>query len=95
MAGLGPSSGGNFTKLNISTTTVISANPATMVTVVVTTAGAAGAVYDNNSTSTGNTAANLIGVVPAAVGPIVFNWRCKVGITYVPGAAQVANFAYS
>ncbi len=81
--------------LNVAATTVISPNPGILTTFIVTTAGAVGAVYDNNSTSSGNTAANLIAVVPAAVGPVTVNWTCKVGITYVPGAAQVANFAFS
>jgi hypothetical protein len=92
---VGPGPGGNFPHLNISATTVIQSTAGTLNSFIVTTAGAAGAVYDNNSTSTGNVAANLIAVVPAAVGPVVLNWPCKVGITYVPGAAQVANFATS
>jgi hypothetical protein len=62
--------------------------------VSVTTAGAAGATYDSNSTS-GNTAANQIAVIPAVVGVYDFEWPCKIGITYIPGAAQVASFSFS
>jgi len=91
----GPNPGGNFTKLNIAATTVVSAVPGILTTFIVTTAGAVGAVYDNNSTTVGNTPANLIAVVPAAVGPVTVNWTCKVGITYVPGSLQAANFSFS
>lgn len=95
MGGLGPIPGGNKTLRNVSAATVIKSTAGTIVTVSVTVAGAAGALYDNNSTSTGNTAANLIAVVPAVVGIYALNWPCAVGITYVPGAAQVASFAFS
>jgi hypothetical protein len=65
-------------------------------TVSVITAGAAGAIYDNNSVSTGNTAANQIGTIPAVVGTYPFyGWPCAIGITYVPGAAQVISVSYS
>ena len=56
--------------------------------------GAAGAVYDFGA-ATGYGAANLLAVVPATVGPITLNVPCKVGIVYVPGAAQVANIFWS
>lgn len=92
---IGPRPGGTASKLNVSATTVIKATPGTLFRVNVVTAGAVGAVYDNNSTSTGNTAANLIAEIPAVVGTYKFVWPAFVGITYVPGAAQVAAFSYS
>jgi hypothetical protein len=95
MAGLGPSPGGNATALNLAAATVIKDAAGTVFTVSVTVAGAVGALYDNDSTSTGNVAANLIAVVPAVVGTFALNWPCATGITYVPGAAQVASFAFS
>lgn len=91
---MGPGPGGAFTKLNISTSTVIKADPGTLVSFVVTTAGAVGSIHD--CALVGDiTAANLVAVVPATVGPVTLNWTCKVGIVYIPGAAQVANFGYS
>ncbi len=95
----GPTSGASSSTLNVSATTVIATTPAggpnrTLCVIVVTTAGAAGAVYDYGAT-TGYGAANLLAVVPATVGPITLNVPCKVGIVYVPGAAQVANFFWS
>ena len=92
---LGPRPGGTASKLNVSATTVIKASPGTLFRVNVVTAGATGAVYDNASTSTGNTAANLIAEIPAVVGSYEFTWPAFTGITYVPGAAQVAAFAFS
>ena len=61
--------------------------------VLVTTAGAAGAVYDS-ATIGGIGAGNLIGVVPAAVGVYLFDWPVNFGIVYAPGAAQVASVSY-
>gem|GEM_PF-6902255 len=85
--------------LNVSVSTVIATTPAAgpkriLYTIIVTTAGAAGAVYDTTTTGAVG-AANLIAVVPATVGPVTLNWSCSSGIVYVPGAAQVANFSYS
>jgi len=96
---LGPLPGGAYPTLNVTANTVIATTPAggpkrVLHRIVVTVAGAAGAVYDNASTSTGNTAANLIAVVPATVGVVDLEWPCSTGITYIPGAAQVANFSW-
>jgi hypothetical protein len=96
---LGPSPGGNNTALNVAASTVIATTPAAgpkrvLYTIVVTTAGAAGAVYDTTTVG-GVSAANLIAVVPAMVGPLTLNWPCSAGIVYVPGAAQVANFSWT
>jgi hypothetical protein len=67
-----PHPGGNTTTLNISATTVLKSAPGRVYVVSVVTAGtAAGAIYDSTST-TGNTAANQIGVIPAAVGTYYF-----------------------
>ena len=95
---LGPLPGGDFSALGVSATTVIATTPAggpkrVLVSFNVTTAGAAGALYDFAATS-GFGAANLICVVPATVGSYTLNWPCSVGIVYVPGAAQVASFSY-
>jgi hypothetical protein len=91
---LGPRPGGNASALDLSSTTVVKSSPGTLYRVSVTTAGAAGAVYDYASSS-GYGAANLIGTVPATVGVYEFEWPCAVGIVYVPGSAQVASISFS
>jgi hypothetical protein len=92
--GLGPLPGGNSSALGVASSTVIKNGAGTLARISVTTAGAVGAVYDNNSTSTGNTSATLIAVVPATVGIYTLDWPCQTGITYVPGAAQVASISF-
>ena len=87
-----PNSGGNFSALNISAATVVSANPALLVTIIVTTAGAPGAIYDSNSLS-GNTAANLICNIPPGITSL--SWPCFNGILIEPGAGQVVSLTYS
>ncbi len=94
MTALGPTPGGSFTLLDISAATVVANGASVLYRVSVTTAGAAGAVYDNNSTS-GNTAANQIAVIPAVVDVYEFEWPCSVGITYAPGSGQVASISYA
>lgn len=59
----------------------------------VTTAGAAGAVYDFGTVS-GVGAANLIGVIPAVVGVYSFDWPVSTGIVVIPGAAQVVSVTF-
>jgi hypothetical protein len=79
--------------LNVTTSTVVgtvAAGVDRIVSFVVTTAGAAGAIYDSNSTS-GNTAANLIAVMPATVGIYQLNWPVASGVLVVPGASQVVS----
>lgn len=79
--------------LGLSASTVVKAASGRLTRVSVTTAGAAGAVYD--TTTTGSVGvANLIGVVPAVVGVYLFDWPCLNGIVYVPGAAQVSSISY-
>ena len=78
----------------ISTTKLIKKGIGRLARVSVTTAGAAGAVYDWNSTSSEG-AANLIGVIPATVGIYYFDWPFTLGLLYVPGAAQVASISWT
>ena len=86
-----PQPGGDFSALNISSATVVKATPGILVTISVTTSGSPGAVYDANTTG-GNTAANLIGAIPANLETIY--WPCFNGILIVPGAGQVVSVAY-
>jgi hypothetical protein len=77
---------------SLSATTLIKSGPGRVCTVIVTTAGAAGAIYDSaNKTAT----TNPIFVVPATVGIYVVNVPTRYGIVYAPGAAQVAVVSFS
>ena len=78
----------------ISASTVIKVGSGRLARVNVTTAGAAGAVYDAGAIGSVG-ASNLIGVVPATVGIYFFDWPVINGIVYVPGAAQVASISFS
>ena len=78
----------------LSASTLVKAGSGRLVRVSVTTAGAAGAVYDSASLG-GVGASNLIGVIPATVGIYFFDWPIINGIVYAPGAAQVASIAFS
>lgn len=89
-----PRPGGSTSALDITAATVVKATPGTLFRINVTTAGSVGAVYDASTTG-GNVAANLIAVIPAAVGPVEFVWPCANGILVVPGAAQVVSVAFS
>ena len=85
--------GGVKTALGVSASTVIKAGPGRIGRVSVTTAGAAGAIYDS-LTVAGVGASNLIAVIPATVGIYTVDFPVTNGIVYVPGASQVASFGY-
>lgn len=90
-----PQPGGVAATLNVTTATVIKSAPGRVYTVSVLVAGAAGAIYDSTSTS-GNTAANQVGAIPAVAGPLNFNaFPCANGIVVAPGAAQVLSISWS
>lgn len=91
-----PSAGGSANKLNVTAATVIKATPGTLFTVSVIVAGSTvGAVYDSASTS-GNTAADQVAVIPDTVGIVNANaFPCLVGITVVPGTGQTLAVAWS
>lgn len=95
-----PGPGGALSKLNLSATTAVTGTTATagwLFTINVTVAGATtGAIYDNDSTSTGNTAGNLIAVVPEAVGSYPFyGFPYQTGLVFVPGTNQVVSISYT
>jgi hypothetical protein len=79
----------------LSANTQIKVGSGRLARVSVTTAGAAGSLYDSANLNAGITAANLIGVVPATVGVYLFDWPFYNGLVYEPGAAQVASITYS
>lgn len=91
-----PAPGGTATTLNVTTATVIKSSPGRLFTVSVLVAGsAAGAVYDSTSTS-GNTAANQIGVIPDAAGVVNFNAMPTAnGIVVAPGTGQTLAVSWS
>jgi hypothetical protein len=95
---LAPIPGGTTTTLDITTATVIKSSPGRVFTVSVVsgTGSTAGAVYDATSTS-GNTVANQVGVIAAAVGaPINFNAAPTAnGIVVVPPTGYTIAVSWS
>ena len=79
--------------LGMSASTVVKSSSGIAFTVSVTTAGAAGALYDAATVGAASSV-NLIAVVPAAVGLYRVDFPVKNGIVYVPGAAQVSSVSY-
>jgi hypothetical protein len=84
---------GELSTLNITSATVVKTGAGYIARISVTTAGAAGAVYDFAATS-GQAAANLIAVIPASVGVVSLNFPVTTGILIVTGAAQVVSVTY-
>lgn len=83
-----PTPQGSESWLNITAATVVKATPGVAVSACVVVAGsAAGAVYDATSTS-GNTAANQVGVLPTTAGNVALNALCATGIVVAPGTGQ-------
>lgn len=83
---------GIATSGSLSAATVVKAAPGRLCSVVVTTAGAAGTIYDSTNAAA---TSNPIFVVPATLGVYVVNIPCAFGIVYAPGSAQVAVVSYS
>ena len=73
---------------------VVKATGGKLVTITVSVAGAAGAVYDNNALGGTNTAANQIGAIPAVIGVYTFWFPFLTGLVIVPGAAQVCSVSF-
>lgn len=78
-------------KLNVTASTVLKPAQGVLITFNVTTAGAAGAIYDS---ATSGTAANLIAVIPATVGAYTMQFPFFTGLLVVPGAAQVVSVSF-
>ena len=77
---------------SLATTTLVKTSAGRVCRVIVTTAGAAGAIYDSTNVAV---TTNPIFVVPATVGVYVVNMPVRFGIVYAPGAAQVAVISFS
>lgn len=83
---------GTRTSLDISAATLVTTGKARLCTVVVTTAGAVGKIYDATSTSA---TTGIIYITPASVGVFVVNMPVFNGIVVHPGAGQVVSVSYS
>lgn len=83
------------TTLNITSATVLKAQPGTVLSFAVLVAGAAGTINDCATTGTA-AAANAICALPAAVtaGMAPVGISTTVGIVIVPGAAQVVAVSW-
>lgn len=77
--------------LSITGSTVVKPAQGVLITFNVTTAGAAGAIYDS---ATSGSAATLIAVIPAVVGTYNMQFPFFTGLLVVPGAAQVVSISY-
>ena len=85
---------GLFSALNLTTATVLKTGGGRVARVIVNTAGAAGTLSDCSTTGA-VAAANLIAVIPATAGVYYLDFPYSVGLTYTPGANQVASISYS
>jgi hypothetical protein len=95
MSGLGPLAGGNSSDLNITSSTVVSAGPATLNAVNVNAISGTVGVHDTSVLVSAG-AGNLIATLSAAtVNPAVFNWPCDHGITVVIHASGTLSVSYS
>jgi len=86
---------GTHSFLNIATTTVIKTTPGRICTVNVLIAGSSvGTVFDHASTS-GLVTANLVAVIPEAVGTYVIDFPCGVGITITPPPTGTVSVSFN
>jgi len=81
--------------LNITDTTVIKTVPGRICTVNVLIAGTSvGTVFDHAATS-GLVTANLVAVIPEAVGTYVINFPCAVGIVITPPPTGTVSVSFN
>ena len=85
----------NSSALNLTAATVVKSSHGYVATVaVIATSSTAGAIYDATSTS-GNTSANQIVVIPATVGVYKIDFPTKNGIVVAPGTGQTVTISYN
>ena len=85
----------NNSSLNLTAATVVKPSNGFVTRIaVIATSSTAGAVYDSTST-TGNTAAKQIAVIPATVGVYDISFPAKSGIVVAPGTGQTVAVAYN
>lgn len=83
---------GNQSLSGITSATLVKASPGRVVTLSVIVAGAAGTIYDANSTTD---TSRPICVIPATAGVTQVNMTCQFGIVVAPGSGQTASVGYS
>ena len=79
---------------HVAANTLLATGSGRVISVYVLTAGAAGTIHDASSITQASSS-NQIGVIPAAVGLVTFNWPFVSGLVYKPGASQVANISFT
>ena len=81
--------------LNVTTKTLVKATPGRIAKINVLVAGGTntGAIYDH-ATTTGTAAANLVAVIPDAVGSYTFDFPCATGIVVDPGTGNTVSISY-
>lgn len=92
-----PVPGGTATSLDITVATVVKNSPGRVfqISVMGAAGSAAGAVYDSTSTS-GNTAANQVAVIPQAIGTYPFYAvPTAAGIVVVPPTGSTISVSWS
>jgi len=81
--------------LNVSANTLVKATKGRIVKVNVNVAGSTnGAIYDSASIA-GAATANLVAIIPEAVGVYTFDFPCKNGIVVETGTSQVVSVSYN
>ena len=90
-----PRPGGALSRLNITAASVVKPTPGTIFTVNVNVLGTStGSIHDCAAVADA-TAANLVAVIPEAVGSYSFTFPCATGIVVTPGAAHVLGVAFT
>ena len=79
---------------NVTAATVIKASPGRMVRVDVIVAGSSAGSVNDCTTTAAAAVGNQLAVIPNAVGPLLFDWPCKVGVVVVPGTGQTIAVAF-
>jgi 5,10-methenyltetrahydromethanopterin hydrogenase len=85
---------GKDTSVNITSPTLVSSTSGRVVSVVVTVAGAAGAIYDVASVGSA-AASNRLFTIPAVTGVYQLNIPVFNGIVVSPGTGQAVTIVYS
>lgn len=84
---------GQIVSPSVAAATVLKVGTGRAAMASVITAGAQGALHDCATTGAA-ASTNLIAAIPATVGNYLIDMPYWVGLTYVPGAAQVASISY-
>jgi hypothetical protein len=86
---------GQKNTLNLSTTTLVKTGSGRIATLSITTAGTASGGLFDAATVDAATSANLLVVVPDAIGVFAVNMTYQNGLVYIPGTGQTAAICYT